>query len=212
MADKPVLYGFDGSTFVRTVRMVLRNKGVAYDQVPVNVLKRETSTPEHLARHPFGKVPVLDIDGIRILETDAICRYLEGTRPEGPSTIPGDAKDRARMNMVVSMIGSYGYGNLLGVAGYHLFPDFLGNPDQAFYDRSLAAGETLMRFVMQVRGDDPWIAGAAPSLADYFLGPIVFYGALTPAAETLMAVPGAAEWWVAMQALESFAATAPDLG
>lgn len=31
MSDKPTLYGFDGSTYVRTVRMVLADKGVAYD-------------------------------------------------------------------------------------------------------------------------------------------------------------------------------------
>ena len=55
-----VLYGFDGSTYVRTVRMLLAEKGAHYEQVPVNVLKGEPRQPEHVARHPFGKVPVLD--------------------------------------------------------------------------------------------------------------------------------------------------------
>ena len=53
------LYGFDGSTYVRTVRMLLAEKGAQYDQVPVHVLKGEPRQPEHLARHPFGKVPVV---------------------------------------------------------------------------------------------------------------------------------------------------------
>ncbi len=66
MANKPTLYGFDGSTYVRTVRMVLADKGIDYDQVPVNVLAGEPRQPEHLVRHPFGKVPVMDIDGLRI--------------------------------------------------------------------------------------------------------------------------------------------------
>jgi Glutathione S-transferase len=61
------LYGFDGSTYVRTVRMLLAEKGAQYDQVPVHVLKGEPRQPEHLARHPFGKVPVVDHDGFRIL-------------------------------------------------------------------------------------------------------------------------------------------------
>ena len=77
MSDKPILYGFDGSTYVRTVRTLLAEKGAEYDQVPLNVLAGEPRLPEHLARHPFGKVPVLDIDGVRIRETDAICRYLD---------------------------------------------------------------------------------------------------------------------------------------
>ncbi|MBV8578447.1 MAG: glutathione S-transferase N-terminal domain-containing protein, partial [Acetobacteraceae bacterium] len=62
-----VLYGFDGSTYVRTVRMLLAEKGAQYEQVPVHVLQGEPRLPEHLARHPFGKVPVVDHDGFRII-------------------------------------------------------------------------------------------------------------------------------------------------
>jgi len=125
MTDKPKLYGFDGSTYVRTVKMVLRDKGLEHDQEQINVLEGEPKQPEHLERHPFGKVPVLDIDGVRIRETDAICRYLEETHPE-PALVPGTAKERALMNEAISLINSYGYGALVGVAGYHLFPDFIG--------------------------------------------------------------------------------------
>ena len=31
MSDTPVLYGFDGSTYVRTVRTILAKKSIAYD-------------------------------------------------------------------------------------------------------------------------------------------------------------------------------------
>lgn len=81
MSDTTVLYGFDGSTFARTVRMVLATKGIAYDNVQVNVLKGEPRQQEHLQRHPFRKAPVLVIDGLRLRETDAICRYLKGDAP-----------------------------------------------------------------------------------------------------------------------------------
>jgi len=44
-----VLWGFDGSTYVRTVKMVLAEKGVtAFKQVQLNVLKGEPKTPDHL--------------------------------------------------------------------------------------------------------------------------------------------------------------------
>ena len=72
-----VLYGFDGSTYVRTVRMLLAEKNAHYKQVPVNVLKGEPRQPEHMARHPFGRVPVFDHDGFRIIETGAIASYLD---------------------------------------------------------------------------------------------------------------------------------------
>jgi glutathione S-transferase len=46
------LYGFDGSTYVRTVRMLLAEKGAQYDQVPVHVLKGEPRQPDKCRRSP----------------------------------------------------------------------------------------------------------------------------------------------------------------
>ncbi|MFP4536687.1 MAG: glutathione S-transferase family protein [Dichotomicrobium sp.] len=211
MTDKPTLYGFDGSTYVRTVRMVLADKGIEYDQVPVNVLAGEPRQPEHLARHPFGKVPVLDIDGIRIRETEAICRYLDETRPEPPLR-PDNAKDRARMSEIIGLIDSYGYPALLGVAGYHLFPDFLGGPDDTFRANCLQESGKLLDLLMEIKGDDPWLAGQRPSLADYLLAPILFYISLTPDAERVMGRPDVQNWWQAINKLETFKATEPNLG
>jgi glutathione S-transferase len=211
MPRKPVLYGFDGSTYVRTTRMLLAEKGIDYDQVPVNVLAGEPRQPEHLSRHPFGKVPVLDIDGIRIRETDAICRYLEETR-QGPSFIPGEPKDRARMNEAISLINSYGYNALVGVAGYHLFPDFIGGPNEEMRAKSLDDSKRLLALLMENKGTSPWLAGDAPSLADFFLAPIIFYVSLTPDAEQLLSVSGMSDWWSAMNDIESFKKTEPDLG
>jgi glutathione S-transferase len=45
--------------------------------VPVNVLKGEPCQPEHVARHPFGKMRVLDQDRFRIIETGVIAPYLD---------------------------------------------------------------------------------------------------------------------------------------
>ncbi len=211
MSDKAVLYGFDGSTYVRTVRMLLADKNADYDQIPVNVLAGEPRQPEHMQRHPFGKVPVLDIDGVRIRETDAICRYLDETRP-GPSLIPDTAKDRARMNEAISLINSYGYDALVGVAGFHLFPDFIGGADERKRQDALAASKKLLALLMQNKGSNRWLAGDEPSLADYFLAPIIFYTSLTPDSDDLMSVPGMTPWWEAMNALPVFKETEPNLG
>jgi hypothetical protein len=35
-------------------------KQTHFEQVPLNVLKGETKMHEHLQRHPFGKIPVLN--------------------------------------------------------------------------------------------------------------------------------------------------------
>ncbi|MBC7738875.1 MAG: glutathione S-transferase family protein [Candidatus Saccharibacteria bacterium] len=203
---------FDGSTYVRTVRTILAKKGIAYTQVPVNVLTGETPTPEHLARHPFGKVPVLDIDGMRLRETEAICRYLDDRTPE-PSVVPVDAKDRALMTEVINMIGSYGYNAMLGgVAAYHLFPDFVGGKNEEARAKGLKDTITLLTLIMEIRGDRTWIVGSSASIADYLLGPLMFYLSLTSDMPALLAVPGVAESWATISGDSDFAKSAPNLG
>jgi glutathione S-transferase len=205
------LYGFDGSTYVRTVRMLLHEKGAKYDQVPVNVLKGEPRQPEHLARHPFGKVPVIDHDGFRIIETSAIAPYLDEVLP-GPSFTPDNAKDRARMRMAIGIVDSYGYGALVGVAAYHLFPDFIGGRNEDVRRKAIAGGKLVLQELMKLRGKDPYIAGARPSIGDFYLAPISFYVSLTPDANEVFAADGFAPWWDRIQGLPSYRATAPNLG
>ncbi len=201
------LYGFDGSTFVRTVKMLLAEKGFSdFEQVPVDVLKGEPKQPEHLRRHPFGKVPVLEHDGMTILETTAITRYLNDVVP-GPSLVPASPRDRARMDEVIGVIDSYGYGALIGgVAAYHLFPEFVGGKDRAAHDKGHETGRLVLEYAMKVRGDSAFIAGAL-SLADLYLAPIAQYVSMTPDASDLFSVEGFASWWDAVQALPSYAAS-----
>lgn len=207
---KITLYGFDGSTYVRTVRMLLAEKNAQYEQVPVHVLKGEPRQPEHLARHPFGKVPVLDHDGFRIIETSAIAPYLDEVLP-GPSFTPDNPKDRARMRMAMGIVDSYGYGALVGVAGYHLFPDFIGGPDEEARHRAIATSRLVLQELMKLRGTDAFIAGERPSLGDFYLAPICFYVALTSDADEVFGVDGFAAWWERVQAIPSYKATAPKL-
>lgn len=206
-----IVYGFDGSTYVRTVRMLLAEKGAEYQLVPVNVLAGEPRQPQHLARHPFGKVPVLDYDGFRIIESSAITQFLDEVLP-GPSLTPGNPKDRARMRMAMSIVDSYGYGALINVAGFHLFPDFIGGPNEDARRQGIETGKKVLQELMKLRGNDTFFAGNLLSLGDLYLAPICAYVALTPDANEVFAVNGFGAWWNRMQALPSYKATAPNLG
>src|SRR5262249_3456354 len=61
-----ILYGYWRSSATYRTRIALNLKGVAYRTVGVHLLKDENNSPEHLARHPSGRVPILEIDGRRI--------------------------------------------------------------------------------------------------------------------------------------------------
>ena len=206
--SRMTLWGFDGSTYVRTVKMLLSEKGATdFDQVPLNVLTGEPRSEEHMQRHPFGKVPVLDASGLRILETSAIVRYLNDVLP-GKSLVPSTPEDRARMDMVIGLLDSYGYGALVaGVAAYHLFPDFVGGKNDAMLKSGLDNGRNLSEFAMKTKGSSPFVAGDL-SLADLYLAPVLFYVSLTPDASSLFSVDGFSDWWAKVQALKSFQDTA----
>jgi len=209
--SKLILYGFDGSTYVRTVRTLLAAKGAEYEQVPVNVLEGEPLQPDHLARHPFGKVPVIDHGDLRLIETGAITRYLNDVL-DGPSFVPDNPVDRARMDMAISMFDSYGYLNLVTVPGYHLFRDLVGNPDEKALQEAIDASRLVLTEIMKVRGDSPWIAGDKPSLADFYLGPACFYISLVDESKQVFDVPGFDAWWTRMQQYDHFKVTEPNLG
>ncbi len=91
-----ILYGYWRSSATYRTRIALNLKGVAYRTVGVHLLKDEQTRPEHLARHPSGRVPILEIDGHRIGQSMAMIDYLDQTRPD-PPLLPRDAATRAHV-------------------------------------------------------------------------------------------------------------------
>src|SRR5262245_37977023 len=100
------IYGHPMSTCTRKVLTVLAEKGHEAEFVLVDLLKGEQKQPDHLARQPFGVVPVLDDNGFRIYESRAIIRYLD-EKLGGTSLTPTDMVGRALMNQWMSVEQSY---------------------------------------------------------------------------------------------------------
>ena len=100
---EPIVYGPSFSTYARTVRVVLEEKGVPYQLKPVNIIAGEGHSSEHMGRHPFGKVPAFEHDGFSLYETGAISRYIDRVFP-GPALQPDDPKRAARMDQIIAVI------------------------------------------------------------------------------------------------------------
>jgi glutathione S-transferase len=73
---------------------VLEEKTLPYEPVLLSFAKGEVKSPEHLARHPHGKVPALTDDRLTLYESSAIVEYLEEKYPE-PPLMPAGAAARA---------------------------------------------------------------------------------------------------------------------
>jgi len=74
-----VIHSIPGSPFGRAVLLALEEKGARYRLAPV--APGTLRTPGHLARHPFGRIPVMDHGDFRLYETQAILRYLARAVP-----------------------------------------------------------------------------------------------------------------------------------
>jgi len=76
------------------VRLVLRQLGLPYELVELDIKRGETRTLEFLSKNPNGRIPLLEIPGRGYLsESHAIIWFLA----EGSRLVPGDALERARM-------------------------------------------------------------------------------------------------------------------
>ena len=89
------LYEHDSSGNCLKVRLLLRQLELPYESVSVDLFRGETRTPEHFARNPDGRIPVLETgDGDLIPESGAILLYLA----EGTPFLPAPGVARARVH------------------------------------------------------------------------------------------------------------------
>jgi len=95
------LYFFPVAPNPTKVRLYLAEKAAAGGAIPleevvVSLIEGEQKEPAHLARNPFGTLPVLELeDGSHLHESLAIIEYLEERNPE-PAMIGRDPEERAR--------------------------------------------------------------------------------------------------------------------
>ena len=87
-----------GSPFVRRTELVLTEKSVNYKLITLSRADGDLQSPEHLARNPRGRVPVLEDGDLILYESQAIVEYLEDRYPE-PTLVPADLGDRGHMRV-----------------------------------------------------------------------------------------------------------------
>ncbi|HVN84086.1 MAG TPA: glutathione S-transferase family protein [Candidatus Binatia bacterium] len=98
MSDHITLYDTQGSPCARRVRIVLLEKGLAWETCVVDLTKMEQKRPEYLALNPNGVVPTL-VHGDRVIyESNVITEYLDAVFPR-PRLYPVDAWQCAQAKM-----------------------------------------------------------------------------------------------------------------
>jgi maleylpyruvate isomerase len=97
------LHGYFRSTASYRVRIALNLKGLAYESRYHHLRRGEQNAPEYRALHPQGLVPALETDGTVLIQSLAICEYLDEIHPQ-PPLLPANPLLRARIRAFAQVI------------------------------------------------------------------------------------------------------------
>jgi len=199
------LIGTPLSNYVRALRMLCEEKGVAYKLTPVR-----PHTPEVMAIHPAGQIPCMRHGDVTLFESQAIATYVDKTFP-GPKFIPEDAIGAARVVQWVS------YSNvkvdrwlMREFVVPSVFFDKAKGPDKARINAAVPEIEKCLAVLETGVAKTSYLAGSALTFADMNILPMLtILGQFPQGAEALARFPGLGSYIEKLAARPSFTNTAP---
>jgi maleylacetoacetate isomerase len=165
------LYGFWRSLATYRVRAALNLKGLSYTETSVDLLKGEQFQPEFHRINPQHVLPVLDHDGLRLVQSMPIVEYLDETFPQVP-LLPADAAGRARVRALAQIATADVHPLVVPRVRKRLAGDFNASEEQQmqwarhWFDRG---SEAIESHLDGNSGSGSFAHGDAVSLADLAL-------------------------------------------
>lgn len=162
------LYGLDFSFPVNRVRLCLNALGKDYEFILVSPRAGDTRTDEYLKISPAGKIPAIQVDGVKLFESHAIMKYL--CRKYESGLYPSDIETQARVDAWCDFSGMH----VANGIGKVLFNKILAPILNAKVDeQSMQDGyDFIKRFYLVLDkqlGDSEFLAGETLSIADLSL-------------------------------------------
>ncbi|MET4169457.1 glutathione S-transferase [Bradyrhizobium sp. LA6.1] len=199
--SETIVYGFPRSTFVNIVRLVLTHKDVAYrfeDLEPV------MGRSEHLALHPFNRVPIFRHGDFTVYETRAIVGYIDEVFA-GARLTPQNPHARARMNQWIGVVDSYVYPYMIHHVTHErlVFPELGIASDEKVVAHALPKVENaLVAIERELAVGRDYLIGPELSIADFYLLPSTFAFSLTEEGKAMYPkYPAFCRWRERMESL-----------
>ena len=202
-----VVHGVPGSPYVRSALLGLEERGLRYQLavLPKSAIRSE----EHLLRHPFGRIPILEHGDFSLYETQAILRYVD-TLGSGPSLVPQNPRAAARMNQIMGIVDWYVFPTVtVGIVAERLMSQFFwGRPaDETNIAAALPKARTCIREIERLKGTSDFMTGEQLSLADLMLVPHMEYFRATAEGAELLKGTSLDGWLTRMGMRASMQAT-----
>lgn len=205
----PIVFGAPYSVYVRIVRLTLAEKGVSFRLDPVDVFTEGGPGKDYLKRHPFGKIPAFEHDGLTIFETGAITRYIDEAFA-GPRLQPETPTLRAKMNQAIGLLDAYAYRAMV----WDVYVERIERPadgrtsDEARISAALPVAKTCLTVLEQLSPGSQWLAADTLSLTDIHAAPMFAYFVQAPEGmEMLSRYTRLSNWWAEISRRPSFIAT-----
>ncbi|SFT08117.1 glutathione S-transferase [Sulfitobacter marinus] len=154
------------SPFCRKVRLSLAEKKIEVERVEERYWEQD---PDFMRRNPAGKVPVLQLDGVMMSESAAICEYIEETRPE-PPLMPSDPAQRLEVRRLVSWFDDKFHAEVTSKLLYERVNKKVmgqGFPDSRNVKDGAKAIKYHIDYMAWLLDHRRWLAGDVMTLADF---------------------------------------------
>ena len=193
------------------VALMLNICGCDWEPVFVDYFNGETRADKYRdGLNELGEVPVLEHDGFRLYETQAILRYLDRVLPT-PALTPADPRATARMDQIMGICDWYLFQGCNNIIGFQRIvrPRLMGLPaDEAMIADAMPRAHVVMAELSRLLGNNTYLAGPQVSLADMLVAPQMDFVAQTPEWQLLTAERANLPAWLArMNARKSLQAT-----
>lgn len=225
------LYHHDQSTCSQKVRICLAEKGVAWENHPVDLVNEENLSPAYLAINPNGVVPAFVHDGRPIIESTVMCEYVDEVWPSEPKLTPDDPVARAEMRAWLRFIDEVpsmavrvpSFQNVflkrfqaMSEDEYAAFRDKNTLRQQFFmrfsrdgfskaeYDNAIRQLELTVARMDKALADGPWLVGEQYTIADICMAPLFQRMEDLGMAELWAGSPRVADWYKRIKARPAY--------
>nr|AAG34816.1 glutathione S-transferase GST 8 [Zea mays] len=217
MAPPMKVYGWAVSPWMARALVCLEEAGADYEIVPMSRCGGDHRRPEHLAKNPFGEIPVLEDGDLTLYQSRAIARYvLRKLKPE--LLREGDLEGSAMVDAWMEVEAHHMEPALWPIIRHSIIGQYVGRErdHQAVIDENLDRLRKVLPAYEARLSVCKYLVGDDISAADLCHFGFMRYFMATEYAGLVDAYPHVKAWWDALLARPSvqkvMAGMPPDFG